>query len=110
MVLPRARSSTASFVLERVGKSGDEPDQFSLPLGAGLFEQAADIVLTVLGAMPSFAATSGAPPISTMASRTRNSVGVRLSGSRDDVGRPRALHARLINQHCGKGFLRAVAV
>ena len=33
----------ASFVLERAGKAGDETHQLGLSLGAGLFEQAADM-------------------------------------------------------------------
>ena len=59
------------------GESGDELDEIGLTGDAGLCTDPAGMGPEVEAATPSASATSGAPPTSTMASMTRNSLAVR---------------------------------
>src|ERR1700694_3340628 len=70
------RRKTIASACQRRGKPGDELDQIGLPSNAGFFKQAAEVSFDGGDCKtPKAAATSGTPPISTMASSTRSSVG-----------------------------------
>lgn len=63
---------------ERTGESGDELDEISLAAGVGLSVKAAKVGLHRRSGYAERPSDLGNPPTSTIASSTRNSVGVSL--------------------------------